>query len=131
MRALIYSTLVNDSVLNAAGINDASAFAVDVDTPQTRPFLQIRWGRTEIGLRRTVVSRRTLVVWIHDQPGDYSVIDAILTRVKDLLLTLEGQSNGSGHVIAVEWTGDSEDLADDGHGTITRNTSFELVGSGQ
>jgi hypothetical protein len=68
---------------------------------------------------------------VHDEPGDYTRIDEILYRVKSLLPTLDGQSNGLGHVVSIEWTGDSEDLADDGHGTITRNTGFSLVGSGQ
>jgi hypothetical protein len=131
MRALIYGALVNDSVLNGLGINSENSFAIDVDTPQTRPFLQIRWGLNEIGLKNTAVSRRTLTVWVHDEPGDYTRIDEILYRVKSLLPTLDGQSNGLGHVVSIEWTGDSEDLADDGHGTITRNTGFSLVGSGQ
>lgn len=95
-----------------------------------RPFLQLRWGQNNVGL--DVVTRRNLVIWVHDEPGDYSVkIDPILFRLRTLLPTLEGASNGLGHVVAVEWTGDSEDLADDGHKTITRNTSFSLVGSGQ
>lgn len=131
MRALIFQALVADPVLNGLGINSASSFAIDVDTPQTRPFLQIRWGQNQIGLKNTAVSRRTITVWAHDEPGDYSTIDAILARVKALLPTLDGQSNGSGHLVSAEWTGDSEDLADDGHGTITRNASFTLVGSGQ
>lgn len=131
MRSLVFSTLVGDSVLNAAGITSASSFAVDVDTPETRPFLQIRWGKNDIGLDGTAVTKRTLVIWVHDVPGDYTKIDAILTRVRTILPLLSGQSNGLGHVIAVEWTGDSEDLADDGHGTIVRNVGFSLIGSGQ
>lgn len=132
MRALVYAAIITDPVLNGLGITDENSFAVDVDTPQSRPFLQLRWGINAVGLAKTQVSRRTLVVWVHDQPGDYSVkIDPIIVRLRALLPTLEGLSNGAGHVISVEWTGDSEDLADDGHGTITRNTGFSLVGSGQ
>ena len=131
MRALIFQALVSDPTLNSLGIDSASSFAIDVDTPQTRPFLQIRWGRTEIGLKTTAVSRRTITIWAHDLPGDYTKIDQILARVKALLPGLEGQNNGLGYLLSAEWTGDSEDLADDGHGTITRNASFTLVGSGQ
>lgn len=131
MRALIFGALIADPILNGLGISGTNSFAIDVDTPETRPFLQIRWGQNQIGLRNTAVSRRILTVWVHDEPGDYSDIDAILVRVKALLPTLEGQSNGLGHVVSIEWTGDSEDLADDGHGTITRNAAFSVVGSGQ
>lgn len=131
MRELIFQALINDSAMNLLGITDASSFAVDVDTPEARPFLQLRWGRNEEGLRQTPVTRRTLVIWVHDEPGDYAVIDSIIARVKAVLVSLEGQPNGFGHLVAAEWRGDSEDLVDDGHKTITRNTSFELVGSGQ
>ena len=129
MRSLVFQTIVSDPTLNGFGITGATSFAVDVDTPQGRPFLQCRWGRNDEGL--DVVTRRNLVVWVHDAPGDYAKIDSIILRLRELLPTLINQSNGLGWVVGVEWAGDSEDLADDGHRTITRNTSFVLVGSGQ
>lgn len=129
MRVLIRSTIIGDSTLNGLGIDGDNSFAVDVDTPQDRPFLQLRWGSNGVGL--DTVTRRNLTIWVHDQPGDYGRIDSIILRLRSLLVALEGQSTGSGYVVAVEWTGDSEDLTDDGHKTITRNTSFSLVGSGQ
>lgn len=130
MRALILQAIIGDSALNALGIVDDSSFAVDVDTPQERPFLQLRWGRSDVGL--DVVTRRNLVVWVHDQPGDYSKIDMILVRLRALLPTLVSLSNETGGwLVDVEWLGDSEDLTDDGHRTIARNASFLLVGSGQ
>jgi hypothetical protein len=129
MRELVRAAIIGDSTLNLLGIDGTNAFAVDVDTPQTRPFLQLRWGRTDQGIGP--VNTRTLVIWAHDQPGDYAVIDSILMRLRGLLLGLVGESNGPGWLVDATWIGDSEDLADDGHGTITRNASFTLVGSGQ
>jgi hypothetical protein len=130
MRALVRSSIIADPTLNGLGITGSSSFAVDVDTPQARPFLQLRWGANVPGL--DTVTRRDLVIWVHDEPGDYSAsIDPIILRLRTLLAGLVGQNNGLGYVVAVEWTGDSEDLADDGHRTITRTTSFSLVGSGQ
>lgn len=129
MRALVMQAIVTDVTLNGLGIVDANSFAVDVDTPPTRPFLQVRWGRNNVGL--DIVSRRDLTIWVHDEPGDYGRIDSIILRLRALLPVLEGSSNGLGHLMAAEWTGDSEDLTDDGHGTIARTTSFSLVGSGQ
>lgn len=129
MRALIYSELIADPILNILGITDSGTFAVDVDTPAARPFIQLRWGRNDEGL--DVVTRRTLTIWVHSEPGDYERIDLIIFRIRQLLPTLEARSNGLGHLVGVEWTGDSEDLSDDGHKTITRWTSFVLVGSGQ
>lgn len=129
MRSLVFQAIVNDTTLNGLGITDDSSFAVDVDTPQNRPFLQIRWGRNDEGL--DVVTRRNVVIWVHDEPGDYARIDTIILRLREFLPSLIGQTNGLGWVVGVEWAGDSEDLSDDGHKTITRNTSFVLVGSGQ
>jgi hypothetical protein len=129
MRALVMQAIVNDSTLNTLGVDEDSAFSGDVDTPQTRPFLQMRWGRNSVGL--DVVTRRDVTIWVHDEPGDYGRIDSIILRLRQLLPELVGQSNGLGHLMAVEWINDSEDLADDGHGTIARTVSFLLIGTGQ
>lgn len=129
MRALIRSAIIGDATMNGLGITGPSAFAVDVDTPQMRPFLQLRWGVNNPGL--DTVTRRFLVVWCHDKPGDYFRIDQMVFRLRNLLPTLVGTSDSSGSVVGIEWTGDSEDLTDDGHGTIARTASFTVVGSGQ
>jgi hypothetical protein len=129
MRQLVFQAIINDSVMNSLGITDGSSFSVDVDTPETRPFLQLRWGRNNEGL--DVVTRRDLVVWVHDHPGDYEKIDSIVLRLRALLPSLVPSSDGRGWIAGVQWLGDSEDLTDDGHRTIARNSSFVLVGSGQ
>lgn len=129
MRTLIYQSLIADATLNGYGISGPSAFAVDVDTPQARPFLQLRWGVNAIGL--DISTRRSLVIWVHDQPGDYTKIDNIILRLRTLIPSLVPSQDGNGWLQGVVWEGDSEDLTDDGHRTIARNTSFTLVGSGQ
>lgn len=129
MRTLIFQALVNDAELNALGITSAASFAVDVDTPQSRPFLQLRWGVNAEGLDTS--TRRSLVIWVHDKPGDYTKIDQIILRLRALLPSLVPSRDAVGWLQGVRWEGDSEDLTDDGHKTIARNTSFTLVGSGQ
>jgi len=129
MRTLVYQAIIGDSTLNSLGITGPSSFAVDVDTPSARPFLQLRWGRNDEGL--DVSTRRSLVIWVHDKPGDYTKIDNIILRLRTLIPTLISSRDANGWLQGVEWTGDSEDLTDDGHRTIARNTGFVLVGSGQ
>jgi len=129
MRTLIFQAIIADATLNSLGITGADSFAVDVDTPQTRPFLQLRWGVNAIGL--DVSTRRSLVIWVHDQPADYTKIDQIILRLRTLIPSLIGTRDTEGFLQGVVWEGDSEDLTDDGHRTIARNTSFTLVGSGQ
>lgn len=129
MRALIFQAIVADATLAGMGITEDGSFAVDVDTPENRPFLQLRWGRNDVGL--DVVTQRNLTIWVHDVPGDYGRIDSIILRLRTLILSLVAQPNADGWLMGAEWSGDSEDLTDDGHRTIARNTSFVLVGSGQ
>jgi len=129
MRALIRTSLTTDPELLALGVVPDGVFSGDVDTPKQRPFLQLRWSTTTPGL--AAVSRRILVIWIHDLPGDYARVDAIIRRIRVILGALAGQPHPAGHVVACEWTGDSEDLTDPAHGTITRTTSYSLVGTGQ
>lgn len=129
MRTLLFSALTGDATLNGLGIVNSNSFAVDVDTPEDRPFLQLRWGGVTEGL--DVVTRRNLVVWVHDKPGDYSRIDLIMLRLRTLIPSLVPSTDGIGWLVGAEWAGDSEDLVDEGHKTIARNASFVLVGSGQ
>lgn len=131
MRSLIFQAIINDATLIGLGITEPGSFATDVDTPQARPFLQLRWGVNDVALSKTTIGRRNLVIWVHDQPGDYTRIDSIIIRLRALLPSLVPSNNGSGWLQGCEWAGDSEDLADDGHRTIARNTSFTLVGTGQ
>lgn len=129
MRALVRFALVNDATLQSLGFVAEGILAGDIDTPEQRPFIQLRWSTTTPGL--DVVSRRNLVVWVHDTPGDYDRIDRSIRRIRQVLTGLVGAQHDFGHLMVCEWTGDSEDLADDGHGTITRTTSFSIVGTGQ
>lgn len=129
MRALVRQAILADSEIVSEGITGPNLFAVDVDTPEGRPFMQLRWGANNEGL--DVVTQRFLVVWVHDMPGDYDRIDRIILRLRTVLPALAGTTNGTQSILAVEWTGDSEDLSDDGHRTIARTASFTLVGSGQ
>lgn len=129
MRTIVRLALTADAPLATLGVVPEGVLSGDVDTPEQRPFIQLRWNNTSPGL--DVVSRRDLVVWIHDMPGDYDRIDSVIRRIKTVMASLVGVAHSSGHLMVAEWTGDSADLTDDGHGTITRTTSFSLVGTGQ
>lgn len=129
MRTIVRLALITDETLASRGVVPAAVLSGDVDTPSERPFVQLRWNNTIPGLG--TVDRRDLVVWVHDEPGDYDRIDSIIRRIKTIMGSLVGLPHEEGHLMTCEWTGDSADLTDDGHGTITRTTSFSIVGTGQ
>ena len=93
-------------------------------TPDDKPFVVLRFGPTiEAPVPGTDFTE--LQVWAHDDAGSYQRIGLILALAKSILV---GQVAEVG-AIACRWQGDSADLADDGLGTITRNSSFRLVGT--
>jgi len=130
VRQYIYDLIRTDPVIEGLGFNADSMFnANDVDTPQVRPFMVFRWGATSVGL--DVVNIRSLQVWVHDKPTDYTNIDLALKRVRTLLTNVVGESTGDAGqwVTEIEWTGDSDDLDDDVQRTVTRYSQFNLVGT--
>lgn len=130
MRALIRNAIVSDPTLESLGVVASGVLSGDMDTPAERPFLNLRWGQVNPGM--DVVNISNLVIWVHDSPGDYEArINLILLRLREVITDLVGVQHTTGWLTAAEWSGDSGDLFDDGHGTITRTTSFTLVGSGQ
>lgn len=94
-------------------------------SPAVKPFIMQRFGPKVRRIPEGPYSR-TVSIWVHDVPGDYLRIESALGLIRPLL---EGQVAEAG-AISCEWAGDSGDLADDGYGTITRYTSFTLVGNG-
>lgn len=131
MRKLVWSLITGDATLNAEGVVAASVLAdQSVDSPTVRPFLVLRWGPVVRGVGSVQV--RDLTVWVHDEPADFARIDRIIRRLRTLLESAVGmQEGGGGWLVQADWQGDSADLADDAYGTITRNTSFRVVASGQ
>lgn len=133
MRDIILAALLGDATLVGLGVSDGAVLTGDVDTPAERPFLQLRYGATTPGPARGGVgpNMRDLTIWVHDVPNDYTRIDKIVQQIKIVMLALEAEQSAltDGWLAVVEWVGDSDDLADDGHRTITRNTSYRIVGS--
>lgn len=136
LRSFIFSLITADPILNGLGFTEQNTFTShDEDTPQARPFIILRWGSTNVGLNDwdTGVGSnlRQLVVWVHDDPGDYVRIDQALDRVRTVLTLVRGTYTGTTgkYIGQATWNGDSDDLKDDIVGTITRNSSFTFIGS--
>jgi len=129
MRAVIREAIVNDAALILLGVSAEGTLSGDVDTPAVTPFLNLKWGTTNPAPFGSAAQQTTLVIWVHDKPGDYDRIDSICRRLRVLLPSLVGLQDLYDYVSQVAWTGDSLDLQDDGHRTITRQCNFTLNGS--
>jgi hypothetical protein len=129
MRAVVRSAIIADSTLIGLGVVPEGVLSGDVDTPEPRPFLNLKWGTTNPSPFGLAAMRTNLVVWVHDDPNDYERIDAICRRLRVLLEGLIGQQDINDYVSQISWTGDSGDLKDDGHRTIARQSNYTLNGS--
>jgi hypothetical protein len=126
VRDLVFAALTNDSQLNTLGINvDHTWAAGALDGPQPTPFMVIRWGNTNRGIGPVNSSECTL--YVHDDPGDYGRISAILSRARAVMSALAASGVAANWIIDVQWQGDSGDLADDVYKTVMRNGSFNVV----
>lgn len=129
MRAVIRAAITGDSQLQAQGVIEEGVLSGDIDTPEPRPFLNLKWGATNPAPFGGAAQRTTLAVWVHDDPNDYERIDVICRRLRVLLPSLVGMQDTADYVSQVSWDGDGQDLKDDGHRTITRVANFTINGS--
>lgn len=133
-RTLVYQILHADALLTTAGslgalgvLPTAIGAAESVDSPKSHPFLTMRWGTLSKGVGATHV--QFVDIWAHNKDRDYLLIDTILERVKDLLENVEAAQAPEGWITRIEWQSGSSDLRDDGYDTVTRNSTFKVVGS--
>lgn len=134
MRTVVRAAIVADATLQGLGVavDGSNVLAGDIDTPTARPFLQLRWGEGMPGVgegaRRH--DKRSLTIWVHDTPGDYARIDSIIARLKVVLYGISAVTYAGGAISVIDWISDSDDLSDDGHETISRNTTYFIAASG-
>jgi hypothetical protein len=93
-----------------------------VATPEKKPFIVIRFGNVIPQVGATFFQDSAL--WVHDAPGSYVRIESILSILREELEGPVPDAKG----IAVQWLGESEDLADDERKTIVKNAAYRLVG---
>lgn len=130
LRNYIFDLIADDTQMISLGYTRNGTFTSnDQDTPQIRPLTVIRWGITNPGMDTERI--RSLQVWLHDQPADYTRIDAGLERVRELLENQRGVNAGATNkwLSQVVWESDSDDLTDDIQNTITRYSIYSLIGS--
>lgn len=129
MRAIVRTKIINDAFLQALGVTPEATIAGDVDTPEGRPFLNLKWGQDDPSYIGTLTVRTPLAVWVHHTPTDFDPINKILTRLRILLPSIEGVVSPDGsEVQVITWKGNGPDLQDNGHRTIVKVGNYEVIG---
>lgn len=128
MRTIVRTAIIQDQALIDIGVTPEHTLSGDVDTPEGRPFLNLKWGQNLPSFKNQMTVQTTLAIWVHDVPSDFSKIDAILARLRVLLPAIVGRVNAGSEVQVIEWVNDSADLQDDGHRTIVKVANFNVVG---
>jgi hypothetical protein len=126
-RAAVFHLLTHDDELHALGIDVPNTYQTNaVDNPETRPFLVIRWEAQTMAFES--VGPQSLVIWAHDERGDYSRIDSILERSRMILVDANHILGDDGVILTTaDYMASSDDLWDDGYRTIARNCTFRTL----
>lgn len=130
MRAYIAQTLANDEGLRQMGFAKEAVYSAEnVDTPSERPFIVIRWLVRDPVIRQAPSQPNRFQVWCYDERGDYSRIDAMLDRVREVLTGIRAQQTSTGWITRVDWDGDGGDAYDDVYEALVRTSSYTAVAS--
>lgn len=130
----IYEKFSTDNYLTTqCGITTSRV--VELQSVDQRPFddgsfIVLNWQESStygVLLR----APRVLTVWVHsplDRGRDYRILDKILNRIDDILLSLE-QFKGTDNVriTCVNKLGRSGNLIDEGWKTIARNATYRVL----
>lgn len=100
------------------------------DLPPT-PIAVVHFGTATGGMGRIKQLRCT--IWIHNRMADYGPIDSGILALQGMLDGAEHvqeDPEGSAELILAKWLENSGDLFDPGFRTVTKNTTYQLTGTG-
>lgn len=128
LRAAASITVPDARIIGSAGIVEGVA-------PPARPFIVIDLGINdpyEGTAERTVAeggprqaSAQRLTIWVHNEPGDLETVDTLLAAVRSVMLG--APPDPANNIIEARFVSESEDLPDDGLGTVTRYSRWQIV----
>lgn len=96
------------------------------EPPQHKPYVVLKLGETErafSGDGEVLAARTFAQIWVHDDPGSYLAIDAVILEAR---AALEGDVSDS-EVIRAEWLETSGDMEDPSLGTVMRWARLQLI----
>ena len=133
-RTAFYDELIADPDLNSLGLDENTIFhnfSSEERPTDDGPFIIIRWGTQNPPMfNGEVKGVQNLRLWVHwpiQRTNDHIKLIEILDRIDDLVKELRDIPGSDGYTLSfVDIGGRSEDLVDDGFGTITKNSEYYL-----
>jgi hypothetical protein len=130
-RAVIFNALKNDAELQGFWPTGIPVWgSSSADSPgRKNPFIIISFrGRTKAF---GGTGAEDVAIWAHlpkEIGRDYTLIDAIIKRVNDIMLSFVDVVGSDGWALSgASWLGTSADLFDDGYNSWTKNTTFRVA----
>lgn len=127
LRERVYNLLDVPTLTDIAlgGVLEGRSFEV---TPQLRPFIIYAFGVQRAEPRWRGPRRQDLVVYVHDDVGDYLRIDSTLDLVDGILTSAPSTADGSGF-IQCDFVERSQDFQDNELNTFYKFARYQVVSS--
>ena len=123
VRRKIYQELVNSPVTAYTGDRIFQANSV-FTPPKEKPFLVIRMSTANPITPYAAGAKQTnFQLWVHDDPGDYFIIDLIMGEVRSALLSAVREDG----FYEFRYLETSQDLEDDAMNTITKYCRYAAI----
>ncbi len=128
MRRLVYNLFKTNAPFMALLPGGLYGDRVEFAIPEAKPFGVLTHEGPLPGVSRHRQYRS--VLWVHDEPGDYTRIDAVLRAAEVLLAAAVPTSLNGVWLNDVAWLGVSPDLSDEVRRTNVKTVTFLLTGNG-
>lgn len=132
-RAAIWTSLVEDEMLNDYGITEDTLFhnySMEERPVNDGAFGILRWQNQDPPLWQSVKPPARLDIWIHypkELSNDYSKVITVLNRIDTVFNSLIDVDGSDGDTVSfVRFMGRSADYSDDGFNTISKSASYEI-----
>lgn len=126
-RVWLYQRMLNDPTLQGFISSRIFQSTMVTEAPKIKPFVMYR-QTSDLGFFRGddghQVKRNGFMVFVHNIPGDYMLIDDIVEVINNLFDNAIDQPNG---IIRSDWVETSDDLRDEDMGTIMKFIRLQIT----
>lgn len=128
-REIIATILRESPELRELGLPEGNVFQADtLDSPDSKPFIVVRWGEEETGMGATKV--RPFDLWGYDDEGDYTRIERIVVAAGRILSSIDPIKKEGGWLTAIRDQHRGGDLADEGFNAVVIAYHLSAIASG-